>query len=439
MDFYRSYKELRYRVKASDLGKRMASGAIWTLLGTGIGKFMVLVSGTICAHLLTKEQYGQLGIVRSTINLFVIIGAAGLSVTATKYISEYLRKEKEHISSIYLLTNGFAFITGLIVTIAILLLAPFLAEKTLHSTALITPIQVGAVLLFVTVINAAQKGTLSGFEDFRSLAINGFWGSLSESVFILIGAYYGGVLGAILGYGSGYIVLYILNNRSIKNNLKKYNIEVTKHSFRRDDIKVLYRFSLPALLSSLMVSPTYWVIRTVLTRSAGFESLAIFEAASQWKLIILFIPASVSTIVLPILSSLSGESKDKYKRVLKVNIFFNVGLAIIIAVFVILASPIIMRTYGKAYTDNTMTLILLTLSTIPQTFAQVIGHSISSRAKVWQGLCFNLLWAFMTIAFTVLFLKVNNSPDALAAAILLAYTIHATLQFIYIRYTLLKH
>lgn len=87
--------------------------------------------------------------IRSTINMFIVFGYAGLGMTATKYISEYKSEHPEKISSIYLLTNGFAIVMGLLVTLLVLVTAPFLAAKTLNSPYLTNDIRFGALLLFL--------------------------------------------------------------------------------------------------------------------------------------------------------------------------------------------------------------------------------------------------------------------------------------------------
>jgi len=414
----------------------MANGAFWSFFGSGVAKGVVLLSSIVCAHILTKEQYGQFGIVRSTINMFFVLGSAGLGATATKHIAQYLRSEKEKIPSIYVVTNGFAFVTGLIVTTIILLIAPYLAAHTLNTPELTLPIRVGALLLFVTVINAAQLGTLNGFEDFRSVAINNFFGSVFESAFMLVGAYYQGVMGAILGYGTGYVVLYVLNNISIRRNLKNNAIIVQPQKVRWADAKILYQFSLPVFLSGLMVSPMYWIVRTMLVNHAGFEELAVYEASEQWRMIILFIPTAVSAVVLPILSSLHETSANKYRKVLKTNLLLNAGIALCFASVVAVCSPWIMRAYGSNYGNNTLTLILLAFSTVFQTMANVVGLSIWSRSKVWQGLCFNLLWAVMMVSFTYIFLCMNIGSVALALASIVSYFIHTSFQLIYLSFHL---
>ena len=75
------------RISASDIGMRMARGAFWSFSGTAIAKLLILIAGMLVANILGKEHYGELGIVRSTISMFVIFGTAGLGLTATKYIS----------------------------------------------------------------------------------------------------------------------------------------------------------------------------------------------------------------------------------------------------------------------------------------------------------------------------------------------------------------
>ena len=144
------------KIQESDIGKRMMSGAVWSFTGTALAKFIILIAGIFCAHILTKVQYGEFGMIRSTINMFIVFGYAGLGMTATKYISEYKSEHPEKISSIYLLTNGFAIVMGILVTLLVLVTAPFLAAKTLNSPYLTNDIRFGALLLFFTIINGAH-------------------------------------------------------------------------------------------------------------------------------------------------------------------------------------------------------------------------------------------------------------------------------------------
>lgn len=426
------------KIKASNIAQRILNGAFWSFVGSASGRFLVLLSGIIVARILTQQEYGQLGMVRSTIHMFVVMGNAGLGLTAAKYISEYRAKQKERIPSVYLLTNGFAFITGMIVTALVLVLAPFLSNNILHAPEVMLPLRIGALWLFVTVINAAQGGTLTGFEDFRSSAINQFIGCFAESILMILGAKYGGVFGALLGYGIGYIVLYFLNNIAIRKNFRRDGIVLTKNSFNKKDLKLLFTFSLPAALSSLLVTPTLWAVRAILVRSTNFDELAIYEAAEQWRVIILFIPMSISQVVLPILSSTLNDEGDKYWRVLKVNLLLNFSVAACIALIVCLGSPIIMSFYGKDYSNN-WPMFILSISTVFSAVCNVVGHAISSRAKMWQGFSFNFVWASLVVVFTyILVVRMGLGATGLALAILASYVIHCTNQAVYLAFIFKK-
>ena len=82
------YRKIRNRYKESPVLKRIANGAFWSLTGIALAKFLVLVAGILCARILGASHFGELGIVRSTIGMFVVIGASGLGYTANKYIAE---------------------------------------------------------------------------------------------------------------------------------------------------------------------------------------------------------------------------------------------------------------------------------------------------------------------------------------------------------------
>ena len=426
------------RIMSSDIGHRMASGAFWSFTGTALARGIVLLAGIICAHVLGQEEYGEFNMVRSTVHLFVVFGVAGLGVTATKFISEYRKTDKGHISSIYVLTNGFAFLTGALVTATILIIAPYLAEHTLNAPHLVLPIRVGALLLFVTVINGAQQGTLAGFEDFRAIAINTLMGNLSESILMLIGGYYYGVTGAVFGFGTGYIVSYVCNQVSIRRHLRQNNISGRPRDLRKEDLRLLYKFSLPLALASFMVTPVFWCARAMLVQHGGFSELAIYEAAEHWRIIILFIPTAVSQVVLPILSSIVHDGEKRFWKVLRYNIVLNASIAAIMALIICLCSTFILHLYGEGFVKP-IVLIFMAISTIFNAISSVVGLSIYSRSKIWASFMFNLIWGAMMLSFSYVFLQRGMGASGVALAILCSYIILSAIQYMYLIHTMRSH
>lgn len=105
------------------------------------------------------------------------------------------------------------------ITIVVLIGSQYLAKHVLNNTELIASIRLGAILLFMSIFNSVQNGVLSGFEKFKIIAINTLLSSMVETVGIIVGAYFYGTEGAVVGYGLSFVVLAIVNFISIKKYL----------------------------------------------------------------------------------------------------------------------------------------------------------------------------------------------------------------------------
>lgn len=426
-------KRIKSRLLSSDIGRRVAHGTFWMFVGTALGKLLVLIAGIIVANILGKEQYGELGLVRSTISMFVILGTAGLGLTATKYIAEYKDTNKEKVSSIFVLTNGFALVTGLIIALVVLCIAPYLAETTLNAPHLVNEVRIGALLLFIAVLNSAQSGVLLGFEDFKSSALTTFYASLAEFAFMIIGAYYWGVIGALVGFGIGYIVMSISYFLYVRKNMISKSISRSLKAFNKNDLNVLYKFSLPAALATMMGMPVFWAVRVMLANSPnGYGELGIYEAADQWKIIILFIPTALCSILLPILTStLSGGDTSSYWKTLKYNVCFNAILTFILATLISICSSWIMRMYGEDF-DDVWTLVILVYSTVFTSISSLLGYAIVSKGKMWIDFICNIVWAIFLLLSIYLLLRASFGAKGVSISMTISYIFKGIIQLMYL-------
>ena len=412
--------ELYQHLRDSDIAKRMMSGAFWSFTGTALGKFFVFLTGILCARILGKEQFGELGMVRSTIGMFIIVGAGGIGVTATRFISLYRRDQQAHAASIYKLSTSFASLLGILTTLALLCSAGFLANDILESSELTFPLTIGCVVLFLSILNSSENGTLAGFEDFKSIAVNTLIGSIVESLGMIIGAYFYQIEGAIAGFGLGVLALYLANKLSAIKNLRKSGISSKGQTIFKEDWKLIYQYSIPATLSALSVTPVFWLIRSMLVRANDYGELGIFEAADQWKVILLFVPGAICQIVLPIMSSITDSRT--FRRTLLGNFALIGGIATVLALASWILAPIIMPLYGKTFTDLTP-LVFLAISTIPTALAQILEMTLYSRDKTWTCFGFNIIWGVATVGLSYVFLRNSQGASGIALAILLAYLI----------------
>jgi len=424
-------KEIYATIKSSEMYSRIASGAFWSIFGTAISKFIVLVAGIICANILGPKGYGELGIIRSTISMFVIFGTAGMGVTATKYISQHLKNEVDKVGTIFAISNLFTLVSGLIVSALIIIFSSRVASL-LNEPDLSFSIKFGGFILFFSVINGCFQGSMMGVENFKGLAINTFISSVIEAVFVVAGSKVGGVIGALVGYGIGIMSLTVLNRFSVKKFFQSIGLKVNYSSLRLKDFKVLYQFSIPAALSSFIVVPSYWIARAILANRSGFEEVGMYEVAEQWRTIILFIPSALCNIILPMLSGYqSTNDRKSYKKALILNLSLNVSISAIASLVVILATGLIIGAYGDGF-DNKLTFIALACSCIFSSFASVVGVSIVSKGKVWYGLGFNILWSIMFIGLSYIFISKGMGSLGISLGCLISYFFHSLFQLIFL-------
>ena len=423
---------IKNALKADGIKARFLRGSMWSVAGTGISKALMLLSFMIVARIIGKESYGELGIIRSTLNMFTLLAGMGLGNTLAKYIAEYRNKRPQFAYDVYLMSNrlgvGFALIIGLL----LIIFAPTIAEVSLQAPHLTNSVRFGAIVIFFTAINGIQSGSLSGLEQFSAMAkINIVYGAV-ELVLIIILAYLWNVEGCVIALGLSRLVLYILNKILITKKMREIPHEL--QPIDHETYSVLWKFALPSLGASLLFIPVLWWSKTFLVAHAGYGDMAILDVADQWSTIALFVPGILAQILLPFLSNTRSEGEyKKYNKLITYNILANGIIAGAIALIVILFRNLIMASYGKSF-DNSLPLCLLMISSIFVSICNVVGQVIASQGKMWIGFGFNALWCIWMVIFSYYF--VHLGAVGISLATLISYTQHFFGQGVYVLFVI---
>lgn len=432
------FRNIWDRIERSDIGSRMATGAFWALAGSVISRGLMLLASIIVARILGKTEYGELGMIRSTVTMFTVFAGFGLGLTATKYIAEFRETNKIKAGKIIGLSTIFAGITGSIIAIIILLTAPIIASKTINAPHLVNELRLGAFMLFFSAINGAQTGILAGLEAFKSIAkVNIIAGLVAFPIQIGFTLLWG-LTGSVIGFGTNFLVLWSLNFISVRKISSNFNIKID-FTYSWSEWPILYKFSLPALLSGLLVSPVLWACNAMLVNQPnGYEEMAIFDAGFQWRNSVLFIPAILSQIALPLLSSESTNHK-KFSKILKTNILLNLVSSLFIALLILFFSKLIMSSYGEGFIEGRNVLNILIITTVLISINSVVGQAMASKNKMWYAFSLNLIWAISILAASYYFNTRNSGALGLATAYLISYIIHTIAQFYILRVKVLKN
>ena len=311
---------------------------------------------------------------------------------------------------------------------SVFIFAKQLSIWSFNDVSLFKELRVSAFLLFFATINGSYTGSLAGFQDFKSIAKNNFYSSFIQAGLTVLGGFYYGINGALIGYGIGYLILFMLHKKSLSKNFGKTKRKLLLKNIISTDKTFLWSFGIPAALSSFLVTPVFWWTKSYLIRSSSFEEMALFYAADQWRIMVLFIPSALIPIVLP---ALTGNIKN-FNKTLNFNIKINFFTTLIILIPLMIFSKNILNLYGDEYV-NIRLFVFLISSALFSSFSSVVGSAIASLGIMWTGFVFNFFWAIYMILFSIFFVNLEMGAMGLAYAVFLSYLIHGISQFIFLK------
>lgn len=420
------YLFLLSRVKpylGSDTRIRIAKGAMWGSIGTVATRSVTIILSFVLARILSKEGFGEFGIINNTAAMVGGFVGLGLGGTVTRYVAGLKVREPERAGKIIGLSSIITWISALFYGGMFVYFAPWLAETTLAAPKLAPMLQISSITIGLGVVNSVQMSTLTGLESFKVSTIISTIFGITQSILVVLLAWYAGVKGAVIALaiisGLSVIVYYIVSRKEL-NNVK---IKVTfKEAW--SEWRVLVKYSLPAFLSTFTIGPVIWASNAFLANQPdGYGQLGIYNAAIQWDTFVRFFPALVGTAVLPVMSDMFGRGDKKGSinvmwKMMRITALIVVPLAIVIAIF----SPIIIRAYGNSFIGGHRVIIIVVFTTVLFSISSHLGTFISAAGKMWMGFAINSAWG---LSFLILsYYMVRWGAEGLAGAKFIAYFLH---------------
>jgi len=375
----------------SSLWRRIASGAFWEIAGASILNAFTLASNVACGRLLGPTRFGEFGILLATANLFLTFAGTGLGMTASRYIAEHRNSDQQSAGRIIGLCSATALVVGVGVGGFCLGAAPWLSARVLNAPQLAGGLVIVSAILLFAAVNASQTGILGGLEAFRTIAIGNAIRGVGLLVLVTAGAALFGLHGALLGYTAAGVAITIYFRFAIWRLCKSLLIKAT-YRFKREDLRILHRFTLPVLLATFSYTPAIWWSNVLLARTSGYAEAGIFNAVMQCQFVILFFATATSNISLPTLSNVLAEGdRGKYKRCLTANFLVTTVPAIAAAVPIAIAAPFIMSLYGPAFAHGANAVRLISVSAVFFAINSPVNHAMWSLEAAGPGVLLSLV------------------------------------------------
>lgn len=425
------FRWVKERLAGSPLAYRLASGAFWSLLGGVTSRLFAIVSSILVARLLGKVGFGEFGMVQSTMGMFGVLAGFGLGSTATKYVAQYRRSDPARAAQISNLTLLASLASAASLAAACALISPWLAAGTLHRPGLASLLQAGSLLLVCSTLNSVMLGILAGFEAFQRVARINIWQGIVAPLTAVPLVLAFGVAGAVASLTVNAALGMLLCSVALRSLYKEYSMTASYDLSLWRQWPVLWRFALPALLSGLMVAPVTWLTNLILVERAGYGELGLFNAANQWRAIVLLLPGLLASVMLPVLSDAHGQESADFTRAVALNVQATWVVCLPLTVTVMVLNRPLATLFGRAFHGSAPVMALIMVSCFLTVVNATVGTALAASGKMWTGMAMNLAWAMALVAGAYLLIPPLGALG-LAAAYLLAYLLHTVWQMLYL-------
>lgn len=430
---------MRQRLASSPILYRFLRGVFWSLLGTLVSRLFTFASTIVVARIIGKEGYGEMGMVQSTIGLFGVFAGFGLGATATKFVAQFRQKNTFKTGRIIVLTLVVSLIFSFVFSAICLVSSPWLSANMLNRSDMMPLLWSGSVLLFMSTMNGVISATLTGFEAFRSIARINIWQAATVPFLTIPLVWVYGVQGAICSMSLNSALGLILCSRALGRECLKSSIPTGYTAEIWTEWPLLWHFSLPSMMSSLMIGPATWVTNSMLVHQPnGYGELGLFTAANQWRNIVIVIPGLLSAAILPILAETHGnENKSEFNKTVAFNVHLTWIVALPLTVLILTFGNTLAALFGKQFHEAGPIIGLLMVACFLNIVNGAVGSALTGSGKMWTGMIMNLGWALTLIASTYVMVPLAGGKG-LALAYLIAYLVHTIWQMLYLEFKIAR-
>jgi len=386
----------------------------------------------LTARILGRVAFGELGIAYSTAMMLQVFAVAGLGITATTFVARWRKTDPERAGRIIVLCYGFTLVTGGTFLLGLTAGAEPIADAVLAAPQLAGELHIAGFLMLAVTLSAVQTGMLIGFQAYRDMAAANLVGGAAGALLVALGAHLAGVPGALWGLTCAQAIQASANALLLWRAMRRDGIHL-RLRVPRGELPLLWRFSLPGLLTTALLTAPTWTVSVLLVRQPnGLGEMGLLAAANQWFSALMFVPGVLTQVLLPIYSErLTGNQRPEAGRLaLRSSHAVLLGMAILM-VPMVLASRSIAGLYGAEFRSGAAVFALVFLTAAVAAPYGALGNYLAADERMWTRLHINLLWAGVLLTGAELLIELGALGVALAT--LTAYAVRTALTYACLR------
>jgi O-antigen/teichoic acid export membrane protein len=420
------------------LRSHLLSAVFWNGVAAVLSRGLPVLGMMLAARILGRENFGQLGIAHSTAMMLQVFAVTGLGATATTFVARWRKTDPERAGRIMVLCYGCTCLIAALFLGGLILGAEGIAETVLAAPELASKLYIAGFLMFAVMLSAVQTGMLIGFQAYRDMATANLVGGTASALLVALGAQLADVEGALWGLTCAQAIQSFVNAVLLARVMRRDGIAM-RLGLPRDELSVIWRFSLPGLLTMAVWSLPMWTASVILVRQPdGMAEMGLLAAANQWFAALMFVPGVLTQVLLPIYSErLSGNRRSEARTLaMRSTLAVLLGMALLVTPMVLL-SPSIAGLYGTEFRGGAAVFTVLFLTAVVAAPHGALGNYLVAEERMWTRFHINLLWAVVLVAGAVVLIE--QGALGVTLAMLTAYAIRTALMaYAYLRSPVLR-
>lgn len=421
-------RRLRLRLGALPLGFRdLLRGSFWLILASGWGQGSMLLANLIVANVLGVSDYGRFALLQSAVIGLAVLAQAGFGVVIAQRISALRAEDPSKAGEVMTFCFVAAAVLSVGIGVSLYLSRDFFAATLFRDPELGRGIALVALSFPWLVMGYVQQGLFTGLERFRDQTRISF--VLSPLIIVLppLGALWRGYEGAMLGLGLAYLLRVAVTHFVLSRILRREGIDWLFRNLA-SRLQLVWRLALPVALGGIVSFLAIWGGQTLLVRiEGGHRLLGLFAAALTVKTVVMFIPAQMAGVLLPILSRLTGRfTAREWRSLFFANLACTLAITLVLVGLVTLFASEILALFGADFAAGESTLLILMLTAPFEALCISIYQGVQSQGRFWPSMLLETLPKTVTVLIAAALLIPGHGADGLAYAWLLGWLVGLT-------------